>query len=139
MTQAERKTYVNQRLSDGSEITALKHREVEIMLLDVIADLELSVKNLGDEIKKTAPLAKGTYVMGDVTGWDRVFTVSFPDVETNSYVVALYPVSNSSDFNIDNDVFFMTREHSRTSFKICAREVNGGVQNLSIDWEIKKK
>jgi hypothetical protein len=139
MTPTQRKAYMNERLADDSDILATKHREVEVMILDVIEALELQIKNLTDAVATVAPLAKGSYILGDLTSTDAIITVSFPSVGTSEYMVAVYPVSRSGNYNVDNDVFFMTREHTETSFKICGREVSNGVQNLILDWEIKKK
>jgi hypothetical protein len=139
MNAIQRKAYMNERLVDGSEIPASKHREVELMILDTIETLETTISTLSETVAELAPLAKGTYILGDLPSVDSVFTVTFPSVGTTNYMVAVYPVSKSTNYDNDNDVFFMTREHTAISFKICAREIGNVTQNLSLDWEIKKK
>jgi hypothetical protein len=139
MNAIQRKAYMNERLVDGSEIPASKHREVELMILDTLEALETTIATLSETVAELSPLAKGTYILGDLPSVDSVFTVTFPDVGTSDYMVAVYPVSKSSNYDLDNDVFFMTREHTATSFKICGREIANQTQNISLDWEIKKK
>jgi hypothetical protein len=139
MTIAQLKALVNQNLASNSGITAEKHRAVEVELLNYLESQELVIKNLSDQLKKLAPLAKGTFVMGDLNGANAIHTISFSDVGTDDYMVILSPVSNSTNFDKDEDVFFMTREHNNTFFKIIGREIVGNIQNLSIDWQIVKK
>lgn len=79
-------------------------------------------------------LAKGTFVVGDVTTTDLLKTVTFPDVGTNNYMVVGCMVSVGSNFDMDNDVIWMVREKGNTSFKLTLREVAGIVQNLSFEY-----
>jgi hypothetical protein len=139
MTITQIKALVNQNLASDSDITAEKHRAVEIELLNCLETQELALKNLSDQLKNLAPLAKGTFVMGDLNGADAIYRIDFSDVGTDDYMVDLSPVSKALNWNNDNDVFFMTREHNSSFFKIIGREVSGHFQNLSIDWRIFKK
>ena len=79
-------------------------------------------------------LKKGTYQIGDLKSVDELRTVSFDNVGTNNYMVIGTLVSNSSDFDRDNDVFFVIREKTDSSFKLGLREVSGIVQNLSFEY-----
>lgn len=79
-------------------------------------------------------LAKGTATLGDCDGTDTLKTVTFPTVGTNNYMVVGTMLSNSSNYNQDNDVIWMVREKTNTSFKVTLREVSGNFQNLSFDY-----
>lgn len=125
MTYEEIDALIDQNLADYSEIIPSEHREVEKALLNYI--------------KKLSPLASGTKVIGDTTATDVVVTVSFSNVGTSNYRVLGSLVSKSTDYNMDNDVMWMIREKTSTSFKITLREVAGQVQNLEFDWELKAK
>lgn len=78
-------------------------------------------------------LRKGTVTIGDVIG-DETRTVSFASVGTANYMVNGCLVSKSANFDNDNDVVFMVREKTATSFKIVLRDLNGSVQNLDFDY-----
>lgn len=125
MTAEEIQILINTNLADGSGIKAVAHRAVETALLNYM--------------KSFVPLAKGTYVLGDVIGSDNIVTITFPEISTANYMAAVYPVSKSANYNNDNDVVLTTREHTTTSFKVCFREVAGVTQNLELDWELKPK
>ena len=79
-------------------------------------------------------LRKGTFTVGDVVGSDNLKTISFPSVGTTNYMVSGSLVSKSSNYNTDNDVTWMVREKTATSFKLCLREVSGQIQNLDFDY-----
>lgn len=79
-------------------------------------------------------LRKGTFAIGDNPTIDSLKTVTFADVGTNNYMVVGCMVSVGSNYDFDNDVIWMIREKTNTSFKITLREVNGVVQNLSFEY-----
>ena len=114
---------INLNLADFSNILPEKHREVEQMLLDYI--------------KQSLPLHKGSQVIGDVAG-DQLFTVTIPDVGTADYYVIGSLKSNSTNFDADDDVSWVWREPTSTSFKIAIRELAAVQQNLTFYYEIKK-
>jgi hypothetical protein len=124
MTLTELREFSNTKLASTSDITAVEHREVNSAIFDFIQTM--------------LPLASGTYSIGD-TGTDNVRTITFPDVGTDNYKVIGGLKYAGTDYNISNDVIFMTGEYTRTSFKIALREVSANLQNLSFDWEIKLK
>ena len=79
-------------------------------------------------------LYKGTFAIGDNPAADSLITINFPNVGTNNYMVVGSMVSVSSNYNLDNDVFWMIREKSNTSFKITLREVSNNLQDLIFEY-----
>lgn len=79
-------------------------------------------------------LRKGTYTIGDAVGGDSIRTISFSSVGTSNYMVNGCLISKSADYNDDNDVIWMVREKTPTSFKLCLKEVAGEAQNLDFDY-----
>lgn len=79
-------------------------------------------------------LAKGAFAFGDAIGSDSLRTVTFADIGTNNYMVVGCMVSLGSNFDSDNDVIWMVREKSNSSFKLTLREVSGQTQNLSFEY-----
>lgn len=125
MIKAEIQTLINTKLANGSDVTAIEHREVETALLNFIAD--------------SSPILKGTYVVGDASGTDTTRTVSFTDLGTSDYIVTGSLVSKSAIFDTDNDVFWMVKNKTSNSFQLLLREVSGQNQNLDFDYVIFKK
>lgn len=115
---------INLNLADFSNIVPEKHREVEQMLLDYI--------------EQNLPLYKGVFNIGNVSGPDQIFNITFPSVGTSDYYVIGSIKSNSSNFDSDNDVFWCFRETTATGFKLAVREVSGVTQNITFYYEIKK-
>ena len=90
-------------------------------------------------LKKIAPLASGTFTIGDI-GTDELRTVNLPyNVGTSNYRVEGSLVSKSGNYSNDNDAFEMVREKTSDYFKVCLREVTGNVQNLDFEWAIYPK
>lgn len=79
-------------------------------------------------------LHRGVFAISDVGSTDELKTVTFPTVGTNNYMIVGSMVSLGSNFDVDNDVVWMVREKTNTSFKITLRELTGGVQNLSFEY-----
>ena len=79
-------------------------------------------------------LHKGTLVIGDLTKTDDTFTISFPSLGTNNYVVVGSLVSRGKEWNEDNDVFWMVRNKQYGSFELLLREITKDTQNLSFDY-----
>ena len=95
--------------------------------------------NTKDDFIKNKPatisyLAKGVFALGDATSTNSLRAVTFADVGTNNYMVVGSMVSTGSNFDLDNDVFFMIREKGNSSFKIALREVDPVLQNLSFEY-----
>lgn len=78
-------------------------------------------------------LRKGSFLIGNVLT-DDIRTVTFPSVFTSNYIVVGSLVSNSTDYNQDNDVMWMIRQKTPTSFKITFREIENATQNLTFDY-----
>lgn len=79
-------------------------------------------------------LVKGAFALGDVNSTDELRTITFPTVGTNNYMVLGCMVSTGSNFSNDNDVMWMVREKTNTSFKITLREVSGIMQSLTFEY-----
>lgn len=95
--------------------------------------------NGADDFLKNKPnvvtiLRQGSFSVGDVVTADAIRTVSFDTVNTNNYMVIGTMVSLSSNYDVDNDVIWMIREKTNTSFKLTLREVTPNVQNLSFEY-----
>lgn len=92
-----------------------------------------------DFIKNKPPLnnylMKGTVTVGDI-GYDKIQTVSFPTVGTNNYMVVGSLVSQGANWNADNDVFWMIKNKTNTSFSLLLREVTKDVQNLQFNYAL---
>lgn len=108
-----------------------------------IADLYSKVTDLTSRIvslealqpKNVTFLRKSTYVIGNIAGVSsQTRTVSFPSVGTSSYMVVGTLVSKSANFDVDNNVFFMVRQKTATSFVLCLREIDDLNQNLDFDY-----
>jgi len=126
LTPSQLRNLVNQNLADNSDILPIEHREVENELI-----------NLLEEILTKLPLASGVYSIGDVNGTDVIKTIIIPNVGTSNYYVVGSLQSKSANFDNDNDVIWMFKDPTSTSFKITLREVAGQVQNLDFHWEVK--
>ena len=79
-------------------------------------------------------LYKAVYEVGDAAGTDGTKTVTFPNIGTSDYMVLGSMVSMGSNYNDDNDVIWMIREKTSSSFKIALREIAGIVQNLRFEY-----
>lgn len=93
-----------------------------------------------DFLKKTSPLATGTFAIGDVIGNDMIRTVNLPyNVGTSNYRVEGSLVSKSANFDADNDVFEVVKDRTASSFKICLRQISSNTQNLDFEYAIYPK
>ena len=117
-------TLIDTNLADFSNILPTKHREVEHAILDYATN---------------RVIGSGTYTIGDAVGADSVRTISFTDVGTSAYIVTGSLVSNSTDYNDDNDVFWMVKNKTSNSFQLLLREVAGEIQNLDFDYVLISK
>lgn len=129
-------------LDNLSDFVALMY--AKLLTIDMYAEKNVQPDWIqGDDTKddfiKNKPatisyLHKGTFVIGDNASTDSLKTVTFPTVGTNNYMVIGCMVSVGSNFDQDNDVFWMVREKTNTSFKLTLREVAGQVQNLNFEY-----
>ena len=102
------------------------------------------INNSSDAFIKNKPLSlnvlhQNTRVIGNITTNSYSIVISIPDVGTSNYQVLGSIVSNSANFNQDNNIFHNTREHTATSFRLCIREMSNDDQNVSFDYTIVKK
>lgn len=76
-------------------------------------------------------LYRGIYHIGDVAapGADTTLTIPISDVGTSNYVVLGSLVSKGSVL-VDNDVWWITKNTSPTSFQLSLREAANGTQSL---------
>jgi hypothetical protein len=125
MTKTQIAALIDSNLASASSITAAEHREVVNALLEYASSF--------DKILKT-----GTFQIGD-TLIDQLFTVSFDDIGTSEYIVTGSLVSKSASFDTDNDVMWVIRNKTATSFKIALKEVSNETQNLEFDYVLIKK
>ena len=79
-------------------------------------------------------LHKGTYDVGDINPHDELRTVTFPTVGTNNYMVVGSMVSTGSNYDLDNDMIWLVREKTNTSFKLTLRDTVGGAQSLTFEY-----
>ncbi len=81
-------------------------------------------------------LRKASYTIGDVDGTDVIKTITFPSVGTSNYIVVGSMVSNSADYNADNDVIWAVKSKTSTSFKLILRETAGVLQNIIFQYAL---
>ena len=80
-----------------------------------------------------------TVDLGTMTATDQLFTVSIPFMTgINDYRVIGNFVSNSGNWNADNDVMFVITNKLSTSFGIGARRIASNSQKLKFDFIIVK-
>ena len=115
---------INIKLASGTNIPAFKHRETMQTLLDYI--------------QQYVPLHIGSFHIGNLSSTDMIFTITIPNVGTNNYYVIGSLRSDGASYNNDNDVFWVWREATSTSFKLALRELAAETQNLTFFYEIKK-
>jgi hypothetical protein len=126
LTIAQLRSLVTLNLADNSDILPVEHREVENELINFL-----------EVLNSKLPLATGVYNLGDVNGTDVIKTVIIPNVGTSNYYVIGSLQSKSANFDTDNDVMWVFKDPTSTSFKIALREVAGQTQNLDFHWEVK--
>jgi len=82
-------------------------------------------------------LYKGTFSVGDVAapGADTTLTIPIQDVGTSNYVVVGSLVSRASVL-VDNDVWWITKNLTPTSFQLSLREAANGTQNLEFRYAL---
>lgn len=80
-------------------------------------------------------LMKGTVSIPDIYK-DLNRLVSFPSVGTSNYMVVGSLVSLSSNFDEDNDVIWMIKSKTATSFSLLLREVSSNFQNLQFNYAL---
>lgn len=131
---------------DASIVTALAERiiDLETKMATIAEGAEVNVNTdwnatSGDaELLNKPTLASPFLHIGSVaiTDWssDTMVTVSIPDVGTSNYMVLGSIVSESIDYNDDNDVIFAIKNKTATYFKLCLREVAGNVQHISFNY-----
>lgn len=112
---------INNNLSSQSEITAVKHRAVEMALLNFI------IENI--------PLHKGTVSVGDVVGSPQI-TVTFPDLGVSDYIVVGSFIGSIGANN--NTVGYCIGNKTATGFKLEVGEFSTQTQSLSFDYVIYK-
>lgn len=137
----------------ASSLAQKEDKTVVATLIDRIADLEEKMATIaegaevnvspdwdassGDGVILNKPtivspyLYKGTYNVGDVAapGGDTTLTIPIQDVGTSNYVVVGSLVSKGSVL-VDNDVWWITKNTTATSFQISLREAANGTQSL---------
>ncbi|MBF2024845.1 hypothetical protein [Flavobacterium psychrophilum] len=84
-------------------------------------------------------LLKGTYPIGDPMGGDDSKTVTFSSVGTSNYMVLGSLVSKGT-LIFDNDIHYLIRDKTPTSFKIILADTGypSQVQDLDFDYALLK-
>lgn len=107
--------------------------------VNVQADYAQTNSGAADFIKNKPALnnylMKGTVSIADIYG-DQDKLVSFPNVGTSNYMVVGSLVSLSADYNDDNDVLWMVKSKTATSFRLLLREVSSKEQNLQFNYAL---
>lgn len=139
-TEAGLRAFIDSKLASESEILASEHREVENAIIDYLIQENEVLQGQIDDLIASPPTSnafavKGTRIIGNVAT-DQVITVNFTDIGTTNYMVVGSLISNSGDFNRDNDVFYTIISKSTNSFQLGLREISGNLQALSFDYAI---
>lgn len=96
--------------------------------------------NVGATVPTTPQIVYAASVdIGTMISTDQQFVVSgFPEIVgyplLKNYMVSGNLVSNSGDWNNDNDVMFVISEKTATSFKLSVRRIGNGPQKLKFDF-----
>lgn len=139
-----------QNKAEGSVVSALIERLItlETKLATIATGAEVNVPidwdaTEGDGVILNKPiivspfLYKGTFSVGDVAapGADTTLTIPIQDVGTSNYVVVGSLVSRASVL-VDNDVWWITKNLTPTSFQLSLREAANGTQNLEFRYAL---
>lgn len=80
-------------------------------------------------------LYKSTIPVGDLVG-DKNLSISFTDIGTSNYMVVGSLVSDGTNWNDDNDVYWVVKNKTATGFSLLLRETAGVVQNLQFNYAL---
>lgn len=112
--------------------------------VNVQADWDV-ISPLSDAFIKNKPIIPNVLrideaIIGDI-GWglvpDELIVINFPSVGTSDYKVFATLISQGN-WNADNDVSFVIKTKTATSFSIALHEYSTDVQNLTLDYMIVK-
>jgi len=91
------------------------------------------------KISKPEIIKTDSVFIGDIVPVDMSKTITFSTVNTSNYVIIGSLRSISSDWNTDNDVFWMVRAKTETSFTLLFRDIlTGVIQSLYFDYALIK-
>jgi hypothetical protein len=86
--------------------------------------------------KKKTQILVANASIGDIGGNDSKI-ITFPSTLPNAnYNVQATLISNSTNWDDDNDVSFVIFNKTASGFSVALREYSANVQNLSIDYSI---
>jgi hypothetical protein len=128
MTKAEVQALIDSNLASASAITALKHREVETALL-----------NFADAQSAGRPLLTGTLIFGDIYSGHDNATISFTDLGTSDYIVLGSIYSKVSGTTNKDEIVFVIKNKTSTSFDVYFRELQSTAQDFNFDYIIFRK
>lgn len=123
MTRLEVQALIDSNLASGSNITAIKHREVENGLLS------------------TGKFTSGSFPLGDIPSGGKSFSIPFGSAagaapNTNYVVCGSLVVASGSIFDSTSCIFTVT-DKQVGGFSITVRELTGNVtQILSFDYAV---
>jgi len=115
-------TYILLSPSEGDQITA-----------DITECTWITKKVSKPEIIKA-----GTEFIGDINPSDMSKTITFLTVGTSNYLVTGSLRSIGSVWDSDNDVLWMVRTKTATSFTLLFREISNSTQSLYFDYVLIK-
>ncbi|AXG70421.1 hypothetical protein KORDIASMS9_02661 [Kordia sp. SMS9] len=134
--------FITPKKLNGRSATTTRTGVVELATTnEAIAGVDtqraITPKALADALASLIPqspiLHTGTYTIGN-PGLDQLYTVNFPNVQTSNYMIAGSIVSVGADWNTDNDVFYVVRNKTSSSFQLAIREIESVVQNIRFEY-----
>lgn len=128
MTKAQVQALIDSNLASGTAITAILHREVETEIL-----------NYADSAIVLSPMIKGTLTFGDIYSGHDSATITFADLGTTSYIVLGTIFSKLTGNVAGDEITFVIKNKTATSFDVYFREGQSVVQNFDFDYIIFKK
>ena len=105
-----------------------------------ILDHRVGWANIDDKplVFPTAILKVGTFYVNDFAT-DKLETITFPTIGTSDYIVSGSLRGVSANWDADNDIIWMVRSLTDTSFSLCLREVSANVQSCYFDYALIKR
>jgi hypothetical protein len=127
-------------LADAVALIFTKLNTIEVGAEKNVQDDWNQIDSTKDDFIKNKPatiayLGKGSIPVSDFSADSKV-TIPFSDVGTSNYMVVGSLVSTGSNWDNDNDVLWMVRAKTATSFDLLLRETGGSVQSLQFNYAL---
>lgn len=105
--------------------------------LSSLGILKRAIVDIGDVTGKAPGYYNGFVTVLSAFGQDDLLRIFFGEtLSTSNYMVSANLLSNGLEYNLDNDVSYVIRNRTTTSFDVAIREYNTCVQNLSLMYMI---